>query len=373
MQDGPSYILPMEKNAPKYLEITEWIREQIGSGKLQAGEKIVSENNLSKLFSVSRQTVRHAIGVLVEEGILVRVQGSGTFVNQRKYCSQEGNKRLAVVTTYVDGYIFPRMIQGIEKILFEKGYSVQMAFTNNLVAKERSILEDILRKNEISGLITETTKSGLPNPNLGLYRELADRGIPVLFINSYYTALPFPHVSMNDRMAGREAVRHLLSMGHRKIGGVFKLDDGQGHLRYQGYMEAMYEKGISYQDADVVWIDTEDVRNLEKCGDRILERTKDCTALVVYNDEVAFGLLEVLKKRRIRVPEDLSLVSIDDSDLAFLGGIRLSSVPYPMERLGEKAACNLVQMLQDKSFEATFEFEVQVISRDSVKRMNPPE
>lgn len=352
---------------PKYLELVNWIKRQIKDKTLLPGQKMYSENELSEMFSVSRQTVRHAISVLEQEDIITRIQGSGTYINDVRMTNLTNRNRIAVVTTYVDGYIFPRTIQGIENVLFEQGYSVQIAFTNNIIQREKNILEDILERDEIAGLITETTKSGIPNPNLLLYRKLLDRNIPILFINSYYETLTIPHVSMNDRLAGKLAAEYLIQKGHKKIGGIFKLDDGQGHLRYAGYIEAMNEAGLSYEDANIIWVDTEDVKHLERCGDRIMERIRGCSGIVSYNDEVAFGLMEILKKKGIRIPEDLSIASIDDSDLAVLGDVKLTSIPYPMEKLGEKAASNLVRMIREPEFDGTYEFDLKVVERDSVK------
>ena len=160
---------------PRYMEIVDWVKERLERKELGPGERLNSENELSELFGLSRQTVRHAIGVLEEEGIVVRRQGSGTYVCDDRMATLENKTRIAVVTTYVDSYIFPRTIQGIENYLFERGYSVQIAFTNNMLERERTILEDILARDDVAGIIMEATKSGLPNPNLSLIARLVER------------------------------------------------------------------------------------------------------------------------------------------------------------------------------------------------------
>lgn len=360
----------MENSQSKYMELVNWIREQIALKKFIPGKKMCSENELKDMFHVSRQTVRHAISVLEKEGILTRIQGSGTYVNDKRQANLENRTRISVVTTYVDSYIFPKTIQGIEKVLFENGYSVQIAFTNNENIREKTILEDIISRDEVAGVIMETTKSGLPNLNLDLYRELQRRGIPILFLNSCYAQLSIPHVSLNDRMAGRKIAEYIIGMGHRTIGGIFKLDDGQGHMRYAGYLEAMQQNGIAVDDAHIIWVDTEDMKDIAKCADRILERLKGCTAVACYNDEVAYDLIEVLKKRQIRVPESLSVTGIDDSEQAVLSDVAITTVPHPMDKLGEKAAQNLLQMISDPSFDGTYEFDAEVVCRDSVKKIN---
>src|SRR5699024_7521004 len=126
------------------------------------------------------------------------------------------------------------------------------------VEKERMILKEFIRTQSVDGVIAETVKSGLPSPNMELYMELQKMGIPVLFVNSFYKELDIPHISMDDQRAGYLAARHLIECGHTKIGGIFKADDGQGHLRYAGYTEALMEKDIKVRGEKVIWIDSEE-------------------------------------------------------------------------------------------------------------------
>ena len=168
----------------KYQKVIEWITENIDSGVLRPGERIPSENELCDRFDLSRQTIRHAIAQRAEDGLLESRRGSGTYVADIR--AQEGERSVvAVVTTYVDDYIFPSTIRGIESALSDKGYSMQLSFTNNMVGKERQILKDLLSRNDVAGVIMEPVKSALPNPNTHLYLKLQDRKVKVLFINSF--------------------------------------------------------------------------------------------------------------------------------------------------------------------------------------------
>ena len=67
-----------EKSAPKYMELAKWINDQIQGEQLHTGQKLYSEKQLQEIFGVSRQTVRRAIGLLEQEGVLRSVRGSGT-------------------------------------------------------------------------------------------------------------------------------------------------------------------------------------------------------------------------------------------------------------------------------------------------------
>ena len=359
----------MEEKQTKYQEVIEYIQLQIENGSLKPGDKIHSENELSTMFGISRETVRKAIGVLQEQGILSRIKGSGTYVSTQLPPSKEKRNRIAVVTTYVDSYIFPKTIQGIEKVLFEEGYSVQIAFTNNMLDREKSVLEDIISRDDVAGVIVEGTKSGLPNPNIGLYRKLLEKHIPVLFINTYYPELDVPHVSLNDVEAARIAVDYLISKGHRDIGAIFKLDDGQGRSRYLGYLQAMENAGYPVTDSRMVWIDTDESKQLAYCTDKILNRVEACTALLCYNDQVAFQLIRILTERGIRVPEDVSIISIDDSDLARHSEIPITSLPHPKEKLGAKAAEQLLKLIEGKTKDITYEFSTRIVERESVYKV----
>ena len=193
-QKRPGITFPAERlfrkkesmaEAGGYRAVIDWIRKEISAGHLKTGDRLPSEKELCDQFGLSRQTVRHATGELEKEGVLTRVRGSGTYLGSPGPAPRQAeNKNIAVVSTYVDSYIFPPTIRGIESVLARAGYSVQLSFTDDLVTRERMILESLLEKDNIDGLIIEPSKSALPNPNLELYRRILKRNIPILFFTS---------------------------------------------------------------------------------------------------------------------------------------------------------------------------------------------
>lgn len=353
----------------KYREIVDFVKEQIEKKELIPGNKLLPELALMEQFHLSRQTVRHGLEVLEKEGYITRKQGSGSFVNENRLTVNGNKTAVAVVTTYVDSYIFPKVIQGIEKVLTQEGFTMQLAFTGNKVEKERQILESILKKDEVAGIIIEATKSALPNPNLRFYKRLMEKRVPVLFINSYYREIQAPHVSVNDKNMAKKATDYLIQQGHKKIGGIFKPDDGQGHLRYAGYTEAMRRAKLPIDDTNIVWMDTQDMDKPEYIRDKILVRFKNCTAVLAYNDQVACDLISVFHQAGKKVPEDISIISFDDSELAVLGEVKITSLSYPADELGKRAAGNLLKMLNEPGFQESFEFDRDFVERGSVKKI----
>lgn len=356
----------MAMQTAKYEIITDYIKKKISDGVLKDGDKVPSENALTNKFGVSRDTVRRGFKALEDEGILSSQRGSGTYVHIRKVSN---SNRIAVVTTYVENYIFPKIIMGIEAALSDKGYAMQLSFTNNLFEREREVLSDICEKEDVAGIIMEPVKSALPNPNLEIYKKLKEKGIPVIFINSFYRELDIPHVSLNDEAMAYMATKYLVDKGHRKIGAVIKMDDGQGHLRFSGYRRAMYEIGETDSSDYVAWYDTSDERNTGMFDEHLEERLKDCSAVFCYNDKVARDFITFLKGKGIDVPNDVSVISMDDSELSKYGDVKITSCPHPMQELGKTAANNLLELIKNPKFDATKEFVTYVKERDSVKYM----
>ena len=359
----------MEQMA-KYREVINWIRDEIASGSLREGDRLMSEQALAEKFSLSRQTIRHATGELEAEGLLKRIRGSGTYVGaQAAPTVRETYRNIAVISTYVDSYIFPSTIRGIESILSKAGYTMQIAFTDDYVAQEEAILKGLLEKDNIDGLIVEPSKSALPNPNMDMYRRLKERGIPIIFFNALYSELDMPCVRMDDFEAGRVMTEILIGAGHRKIGSIFHAEDGQGRLRYGGYIKAMQSSGLRQLPGQTCWVDAFSFRDIRPMKDFLMERLKDCTGLVCYNDEIARQVIGLFREAGRRVPEDLSIVSFDDASDTNMRGVPLATCSHPKEQLGEKVAENLLRMIDDPGFDGNYLFPCEPIVRGSVQSL----
>lgn len=335
---------------PKYILLKEFIKNSIENGELAPGNKIFSENQMAARFNISRHTVRQAVGELVNEGWLYRTQGSGTFVCSPKALRKERSRIIGVITTYLDDYIFPGIIKGLDNVFSSQGYSMILSHTDNRIEREAQCISNMMNKN-IDGFIIEPTKSALPNPNQKLYADIIKKGIPFIQINGYYPGQEYSHVIENDEAGGNMAACHLFQLGHIKIGGIFKVDDIQGHNRYKGVVRAHRERGVPIEENAVIWYTTEDMEAMfDEIGSAmLLKRLGGCSAVVCYNDQVAVRLLDALKAAGKTVPGDVSVVSFDDSDLATVSDIKLTSIAHPGSRLGEKAANGLLELLRYRS------------------------
>lgn len=354
----------------KYWSLLQDIKEKIMSGGYKPGDKLPSENQLSAKYNISRQTVRKAFAILEQDGYIYAEHGRGTFVSDRAFKAQN-SKNIAVVTTYLSDYIFPRIIQGIERVLTENGYTIILKTTGNSRKREAAYLQELLTK-DVDGIIIEPSKSQIYCNHQDLYAQFEARHIPYVFIQGCFPQMADkPHVLVNDCRGGYLAANYLLSLGHRKIAGIFKADDTQGRERHKGYVQALQEAGIMYDPDYVIWYHTEDrrIKPAERLREMI-EQKMSVDAVVCYNDQIAGWVIQALEKIGIRVPEDISVTGFDNLAASNGQTMGLTTIVHPQDKLGEMAAELLMRMLRREEIapeEKMILVEPELIIRDSCR------
>ncbi len=359
----------------KYHKLYKWGRTLILSGVLKTGDKFMSEHVLEKKFGYSRQTVRAALEKLEKEGLIQRVRGSGTYVSYSTDTGTDGDDKphIGLILSYFADYLFPEVYAGIESVMKEKGFHIDVAITRNHLNEETMYLENFLKAG-VSGFIIEGTRTSFPNPNLRLYKEIKRRNIPTIFIHNHYANIHFDSVEMSDAKGSYELTRQLIDSGHKKIGAIFKYDDMQGMERYRGFTECLSDFGLHYDDNWVRWYSTKDMEDKfsRKSLMEFYRRTRECTAFVFYNDEIAYRYMNFLTERGIKVPEEVSVVSFDDAKMQETGAVKILSVVHPKFELGRLTARNLLRMMNDPEWthhNYSYQFPVSFNSGNSVNDM----
>ncbi len=333
----------------KYYIVMDKLRQQMISGKVTAGDKLPSENELVREFHVSRHTIRKALSILESEGYVEAVHGKGTFCTER-FTNKGNSHNVAVVTTYISDYIFPRLIKGIDTVLTKEGYSIILKNTGNSQKNEAKALEDIMTKN-IDGVIIEPSKSEIFCKHMHQYEQLDKMGIPYVFLQGTYPQMKDkPNIVMDDVEGGYLLTKYLLDLGHRHLVGIFKIDDSQGTARQKGFIKAMNEKGLVYDPDSVILFHTED-RATKPAGmiRQFIQDRRPIDAIICYNDQIALEVIKVLEAEGRRVPQDISVTGYDNSFLAENGSIKLTTIAHPKERLGEMIAELLLEKIRGVS------------------------
>ena len=343
----------------KYSTIADKLKEEIGLGVYSATGKLPTEYELVSRFNVSRQTIRQAMSSLKAEGIVYQVQGSGTYVSKTsaggRRAPESAFKNVFVICTYISEYIFPSIIRGIESTLNGTGFRIHIAATGNKVDMERKILSDVVKLQECDGIIVEGSKTGFPNPNISLYKDIEALGIPVVFLHCSYQELPDSVVvGMDDKAGGKIASKKLIDAGCKKILGIFKSDDKQGLQRYAGFSEGILENGLDLSNIEVRWYTTEDMTDYSFVLDRGMiesQLKKGVDGVVCYNDQIAAILIRDCTRYGFEIPR---IVSFDNSYLCASSSVRFESLGHRKEELGVLAAQKIRNMIEGKKEKSVF-------------------
>lgn len=337
----------------KYEALAQAIRQAIADGVYRMGELLPTEEALTARFGVSRQTVRRALALLADEGVIEKRQGSGSRVTGAMLSTRR--RSVAVMLTYPDEYIYPMLLSDMKETLAQSGYETVVFPTENRIESERETLRRIA-DGGFSGVIAEGVKTALPNPNLDLYAELRSAGVPLVFLHGAYPTLgDAARVDDGNYDGAYMLTRYLIGRGHTRIGGIFKSDDEQGHRRYLGYVTALIDAHMPVPDEAVMWFSTGDKYAMLERGDMtrlrgyIRDGTKELSAVVAYNDEMAFHLIRELTAAQIDVPEKLAVVSFDNSHYCALCPVPITSLGHDGASAGTAAAELLLDAISGKA------------------------
>lgn len=323
--------------------------EALAKDNLAKGvDKLPTEAEIGQKYRVSRQTVRHALSLLEASGIILRKQGSGAYLTGR--LSKPEENIVEVLISSEQDYLYPQILHDIRQELATHGFSARVSVTNNQIFTEGQLLK-AFRKNPPRGILAEGCKSALPSPNQELYRSLAKQGAALVFLHSPCPGLnEFPCVKDDNAGGSALLVRHLVSQGHRAIGGIFKRDDLQGVERYQGFAEAMEE--LSLPDDRVGWYGSLELDRLLRYQDtgflKLLAREawSDCTAVVCYNDVIAYHLIRVFRELGLKLPEQMAVAAFDNTYLSSSEELPFTTLTHRPHEMGTRAAALMVQRLK---------------------------
>jgi LacI family repressor for deo operon, udp, cdd, tsx, nupC, and nupG len=247
--------------------------------------------------------------------------------------------RVAVVTPYIDRWYFAHVLDGVERTLAERGILVIVHRLLDLDDRRRALLGDVPRL-EADGVLLVNVP---PAPDEA--RFLAGRRVPLVLLGAALDGVP--SVEIDDAEAARTATEHLIRLGHRRIG----LISGRRFERipFTTPPERRHGFQVAHSEAHLAWDpDLEVPADFTATGGHraaraLLERVDRPTAILAISDEMALGALAAAHDLGIRVPEDLSVVGIDDHD--FSGVMGLTTVAQPVRTLGELASLQLAGLI----------------------------
>lgn len=337
----------------KYESLAEVLKKDIIAYLDEGIDQLPPERVIASTHRVSRQTVRQALSLLEQAGYIKSIQGSGNYLTGISPVDNTNEIYLLISTE--SEYIFPSLISDIKNYFSYDGYSLKVRVHNNHTNEERLLLEQLNEIN-LSALIIEPIRSSFPSPNYDIYEKLIQKNVPIIFLHGYYSNLTNLNYIKDDNFnGGYTLANYLLNYSHKNIAGIFQLDTIQGQERYMGTARALIDHGIQLNDNNIMWFTQEQLIELQKKQDTrfliefIRNKLASCTAVVCYNDEIAYWLIKELTYSGISVPDDVSVVGFDNSYLSELSSVKITSLSHEPKEMAHSIYSATLSLIKKQS------------------------
>lgn len=298
-------------------------------------------NESGGVLPQTRQKVKTAVEQLqYEPNLLAR--------NLRK---NESRIILILAPNFSNPY-YSNVLSGICDVSRNLGYSTLIYNTYDSNALNETLVTSLFQKNRADGMIT-----------LAVNRD--DRWLakyagkyPLVQCSEYVEDASIAHISVDNRLAAKESVSHLIARGHRRIGIITSANRYLSSMnRMRGYLDALEEAGIERDDQLIAYASADySFASGKQAARELLSLPKQPSAIFCVSDILALGAIASAGKQGLQVPWDLSVLGFDDVDYTTMFHPYLSTVAVPCYELGRRSMLLLYDHIQQKRDAAMEEY-----------------
>ncbi len=339
---------------PLYLKLRQALENQLDAGILQPGESLPPERKLREALGVSRSTVRQAIKSLVEEGVLQSVVGAGTFVIEKRPAPTQNELVGIIMPDSNYSVYYPALVSSLTFGLREAGYRVDTSIHSDRNETLSAVVTGLLEQNVTAvAFVAPQAAEGER-----VVRRLQAAGVTVLLLTRYFDHFEeFDYIGVDNRHVGFEATNHLIKLGHSSIVHVAASGSSTAHDRANGYVAAMMAANLSPQifiapnerlpiaDYLTPYVIPSDPTQL---WSRVARA--DVTGLFCFHDDMASWVQKEMRQLGLRIPHDVSLISVDNMPYSSFFDAPLTTFALPGEEIGRQAAELLIKRLRGDEF-----------------------
>lgn len=334
-----------------YAQILHFYRERILSGEFPVGTQLPTEMEIAQQHQISRGTVRQALNILVNEGLVERVQGRGTFVcsslsthDKKIETSEEKNIGL-ILCGSTDDELSMDILVGVEQEAKSRGYHLNFAFAED---NAQQLALDIARmRMHTNGLIIFPLSDILYDEAIA---QLKHDQMPFVLIDRYLPDIESDYVGVDNVRGGYRATEHLITLGHIRIGFAYSSSGGflttSVHNRWEGYQKALKAYDLPYDEAMLLRDAPSATAEPPNVYDEYLLRSNRPSAIFAVNDGVVLGLLLAAQRCHIGVPEELAIIGFDDISYAAHVNPPLTTIAQPRKEIGLRAGNLLIDRIE---------------------------
>ncbi len=319
----------------------------------------VNLKKLAEVLNISISTVSkalhnsHEISAETKQKVLAKAEELGYRPNPYAgSLRHHKTKTIAIIVPQLNNYFFIQAISGAESKSQEAGYHTLIYNSNDDIIKETSIMHQ-LQNGRVDGIIMSLALSTTTYQHL---HSIIQSGIPIVFFDRVCHEIETAKVITDDFLSGFNATEHLILNGSRdiaylSIGRSISIDN----KRMQGYLEAITKHNIPIDENNRVIECTGDKEIRYKKIYQLLSQKYRPTGIFCCVEALALICYEVCIELKIKIPEDIKIISFSNLPSAHLLSPSLTTISQPAHEMGLQSATLLIKYLENKKLVMTNE------------------
>jgi DNA-binding LacI/PurR family transcriptional regulator len=252
------------------------------------------------------------------------------------------SRLLGLIVSDITNPFFPELVRQFETLALDRRYDLILTSTDYQTERMTVCLRRMLER-KVDGVALMTSEM-----DEGLIEELSRRGVPLVFMDVGQVGPRMSHVMMDYANGIRQAVDHVVALGHRRIAFISgPLALHSARTRQDAFVERLAHHAIAL-DKHLLKESTHTAEGGQHAMEALLRSSRRPTAIVCSNDWTAVGALHAIDAAGLRVPEDISVVGFDDTPLASYTRPPLTTVRMSAADIGRTACTALFNLIDDK-------------------------
>ena len=340
----------------------------------EAGRRGPTQTDIARLAGVSTATVSRVLNQspLVRPALRARIEG---VIAELGYFPHAAARALASRRSYTMGAVIPTLnnaifaacINAFERALQEGGYTLLVAVSHYDQTAEITQVKRLVERGVEGVLLVGNAHSAR------VYEMLERAGIPYVNTWAFDPRQRRPNIGFSNREAAFLLVDHLVALGHRRIGMIAGITEGNDRARdrLNAVRERLAEKGLSL-DPDATMEADYSISEGRAALARLAEAGRLPTALIGGNDVIALGLLFEARDRDIDVPGRLSITGFDNLPLTEHVRPSITTIDVPAVAMGQGASAALLSALERGRRPRSRKLDAPLLIRDTTAPP-PPE
>ena len=303
----------------------------------------ISVSTVSRAF---RDT--HDVNPETRQKVLALARELNFKPNQNASALASGStKNIGVVIPFITNYYFSMVISGIQQEAYERDYNVILYVTNDNLAREKSLLDN-LSTSSLDGLLISISSDSYTNDH---FEQLMARGLPIVFFDRVPNDIQASKVVQDDFAGSFQATEYLLQQGYTRVAHIAGPENLKfTQQRLQGYLEALKTNHIGIDESLIIHSGFSQAHGAEDTQ-RLLALPQPPDAIFAVNDRKAVGAIQTIKNAGLTVGRDIGVIGFTNDPISTVVEPNLTTLEEPALDIGRRSCALLIRHIKNQDFE----------------------